>query len=148
MRPTTMTQRRGAFAPVASLCIVLVLAACGDTGETAVDRPSAEEDSVTQGASPDPTPSAPGVPGASGGPARRAVADLAERLGVAEDEISVVAVEAVTWNDGSLGCAEKGMAYTQALVEGARITLQADGRTFAYHAAGNRAPFYCANPTQ
>ena len=71
--------------------------------------------------------------GESAGPAgspttREAVADLARRLHVAEDAIAVERVEEVTWNDGSLGCAEPGSMYTQALVAGSRITLSVGDR--------------------
>lgn len=87
--------------------------------------------------------------GPSGSPTtRQAVADLARRLEVAEDDITVAGVEEVTWNDGSLGCAEKGMMYTQALVDGSRIMLRAGDRTYEYHAGGRRAPFLCEKPTQ
>ena len=65
-----------------------------------------------------------------------AVADLAARLNVAADAITVVGAEDVQWTDGSLGLPEPGMVYTKAIVSGQRITLQAQGRNFAYHAAG------------
>ncbi|WP_432478443.1 hypothetical protein [Nocardioides sp. GXQ0305] len=84
----------------------------------------------------------------SGSPAEQAVADLARRLDVAEDEVVVEAQEEVTWNDGSLGCAEKGTMYTQALVDGSRITLRVGEQTYEYHAGGKRAPFLCEDPTQ
>lgn len=50
--------------------------------------------------------------------ARAARADLAATLGVPEDEISVTGASAVTWNDGSMGCPQPDMSYTQALVDG------------------------------
>ena len=74
--------------------------------------------------------------------------EAAERAGVEADEVAIITAEAVTWSDGSLGCPEPGMMYTQALVEGSRITLRAGDRTYEYHAGGQRAPFYCENPTQ
>lgn len=73
----------------------------------------------------------------------QAKADLAARLGIAVDEITVVSAEAVVWPDGSLGCPQPGMAYTQVLVEGAKIVLWAEGRTWPYHAGGERSPFLC-----
>ncbi len=60
----------------------------------------------------------------------------------------VVAVEAVTWRDGSLGCAKPGTMYTQALVEGQRITLAVGDEEYAYHSGGDRDPFLCEDPTQ
>jgi hypothetical protein len=147
-----MTEVRRVRVAVVSAAAALVLASCGESGETAGDDAPAEEETVTEGPTPDPTPnptpSPSPAPGAGTPQARLAVADLAQRLGVADSEIAVRSVEAVTWRDGSLGCAEKGMAYTQALVEGSRITLEVEGRAYEYHAAGQRAPFYCARPTQ
>lgn len=128
-----------------ALGAALLLGACGEDTVT----PEQEPDAPSAGAPSAGAPSAEApAPGASSPQARQAVADLTQRLGVPEDEVRVVSVEEVTWNDGSLGCAEAGTSYTQALVEGSRITLEADGRTHAYHAGGGRAPFYCADPTQ
>ena len=72
-----------------------------------------------------------------------ATTDLADRLDVDADSIEVVSVERVTWSDGSVGCPQPGMNYTQALVPGSRIVLRAAGAEYAYHAADGRAPFYC-----
>lgn len=75
-----------------------------------------------------------------------AKADLAKRLGIGTSEVTVVSSTDVTWSDGSLGCPEPGMNYTQALVEGTRIILEAAGKQYHYHSAGTRPPFLCANP--
>jgi len=37
---------------------------------------------------------------------------------VPREKLAIVRAEAVVWNDGSLGCPEPGMMYTQALVNG------------------------------
>jgi hypothetical protein len=60
------------------------------------------------------------------------LADAAERTGVPEDAIEVVRAEAVTWSDGSLGCPEPGMLYTQALVDGFQVVVNADGEELDY----------------
>ena len=122
------------------LLAALVLGGCGQPDETtATDEP-------TEGAMSSSSPSS--VPGAGTPPARAAAADLATRLGVDEDEVAVTAVEAVTWRDGSLGCAEPGTMYTQALVEGQRITLAVGEEEYEYHAGGSRDAFLCEDPTQ
>ena len=59
-------------------------------------------------------------------------ADLASRLGISEDEISVVSAESKTWSDSSLGCPEKGMMYTQVITPGYRIILEVDGTQYDY----------------
>ena len=124
------------------LCAVamgLLLTGCGDdpapapTEETAVDEPTSE-----------PGP----VPGADAPDVRTSVDDLASRLGVDPGAVTVVAVQEVTWSDGSRGCAKKGMMYTQALIEGSRITLEADGTRYEYHSGGGGRPFLCERPTQ
>lgn len=68
--------------------------------------------------------------------------DLAQRLGVTSDEIQMVKVEPVMWPDGSLGCPEPGMMYTQAIVPGYRITLSAGGQEYDYH-ADQKTAFLC-----
>ena len=54
-------------------------------------------------------------------------ADAAQRAGVILDQVKVLTVESVTWSDGSLGCPEPGMMYTQALVRGYRVRVDAAG---------------------
>ena len=53
---------------------------------------------------------------------------------VAHDKLKVSSVETVTWLDGSLGCPEPDLMYTQALVAGYRIRIEAGGKTLDYHA--------------
>jgi len=78
--------------------------------------------------------------------AAHAVEDLARRLGLPAAEVVLVRESRVTWSDGSLGCPRKGMMYTQALVPGMQIVLEAGGRRYAYHAAAGEQPFLCENP--
>ncbi|MBS3754046.1 MAG: hypothetical protein KGY46_11775 [Anaerolineales bacterium] len=59
-------------------------------------------------------------------------ADLASRLGISEDEISVVSAEAKNWSDASLGCPEEGMMYAQVLTPGYQIILLANGVEYDY----------------
>jgi hypothetical protein len=72
-----------------------------------------------------------------------ATADLAQRLGVDPDEIVLVNFREMTWPDGSLGCPEPGMSYTQALVDGYQIALLHEDRLFDYHGGNNETPFLC-----
>jgi hypothetical protein len=76
-------------------------------------------------------------------PLDQARADLAERLGVPVEDVTVVSSEEVTWPDSSLGCPQPGMMYAQVLTNGSRIILSAGGRTYEYHSGGRRAPFLC-----
>ena len=133
--------------PALLLAACTLLVACG-----APDRsPSTEETAVDPNPSSSPSSPSPSS-GPSGGAARpdvvQAVDDLAATLGVDADDVEVVSVKEVTWRDGSRGCAEPGMAYTQALVDGSRITLRAGGRTYEYHAGGSQPPARCDKPTE
>lgn len=80
------------------------------------------------------------------GPLARAIADLANETSVDPSEIDVVAHDQVTWRDGSLGCPEPGMMYTQALVDGYRIVLLVNGQRVSYHGQGGTPPVRCDNP--
>jgi len=73
-------------------------------------------------------------------------ADLAARLEVSADELTVVSVEEVTWPDASLGCPEPGMDYTMALVDGYRIVLEVQGKAYEYHTDRARRFVYCEQP--
>ncbi len=73
----------------------------------------------------------------------RAGADEAD---VEEDAVDVVVAEAVTWSDGSIGCPEPGMMYTQALVPGYRVVLEVDGRQLNFHATESGDFRFCENP--
>ncbi len=76
-----------------------------------------------------------------------AIADLAQRQGVDPAQVVIAAWNPVTWNDGSLGCPQEGMGYTQVQVDGELLVLRVDTALFQYHARGG-APFaYCANPS-
>ena len=135
---TDVRTRLGAV--ISSLALGLLLTGCGDDPspvtpeETAVDQPTGSQ----------PTP----VPGADTPDVRAAVDDLASRLGLDAGDVTVVAVQEVTWNDGSRGCAKKGMNYTMAVIEGSRITLEADGTSYEYHSGGSTGPSLCERPTQ
>ena len=120
----------------------LALTGCADDPDATPSVETAEESPVEQ-----PAPSDP-VPGADSPPAVASVDDLASRLGVEAGAVEVVAVQDVTWRDSSLGCAKKGVLYTQSLIEGLRITLQVDGATYEYHSGGSGPPFLCERPTQ
>lgn len=134
--------RPGSFRTVWAGAVVLLSVALGACGQ---------EDGDPQGSStPQPTTTTTQEPTVKphDDPTTVALNDLATRLDLTPEEISVVSTEEVEWRDGSLGCAQKGMAYTQAIVPGLRITLAADGQEYAYHQGRSKAPFLCEHPTQ
>jgi hypothetical protein len=64
---------------------------------------------------------------------RAVVADAARRFGVAESAVVLTRAEQVTWNDGSIGCAEPGGMYTQNLVPGYLVIARTSEGELAYH---------------
>lgn len=72
-----------------------------------------------------------------------AVADLAKRAGIAADTIIVVQARSVQWGSGALGCPKKGMNYTQAIVPGVLLLLEADGTIYRYHGSTESELAYC-----
>jgi hypothetical protein len=144
---------RSVIAPL--LAVLLLVAACA-----AADGPAAT--SPTPGLVPETpaagTPAAPGTaPPATVPPdtvppdealdrmQQVAISDLAGRLNARPEDIETVTAEQVTWPDGSLGCPQPDMGYTQALVEGYRVILRHEGRIYLYHAAADAVPFLCAS---
>ena len=154
-----------------ALSLCLGLAACGtedaepaDPTETSKAAPAApttdapttdEDDMITSGPGPTKLPR-PGAEDLPLGPVpdaivqrddvQQAIADEAERRGVPEEEVTVAGYAEVTWRDGSLGCPQPGMMYTQALVPGHQLVLEVDGEYASYHAGRTGAFTYCADP--
>lgn len=151
----------------AFFAIVLLAAACGeavdgatvDGGDTTtVAGEAAETTTTTQRPTttttqPEDESSPATQPGDNTVPATDdkvdiAIADLAERIGVDPATIVVQSVDRVTWRDGSIGCPDPDLSYTQALVEGLRIILEVDGTAYHYHSGRDADPFYCADPAE
>jgi hypothetical protein len=69
--------------------------------------------------------------------------DLAGRRGIEVNSIQVLEADAVNWRSGAIGCPQPGVYYTQALVPGYRLLLQAGSEVFAYHSRQGGDPFLC-----
>jgi hypothetical protein len=65
---------------------------------------------------------------------------LAAALGQSADTLALVNKEHVEWNDGSLGCPQPGMMYTQAIVPGYRLTFGDGTRTYNVHTSERGTP--------
>lgn len=72
-----------------------------------------------------------------------ALADAMKRTGLDRRLLKVRSAETVTWSDGSLGCPQPGMLYTQALVPGYRVWIDAGGKLLDYHAGRSGPPMFC-----
>ncbi|MFA9431504.1 hypothetical protein [Egicoccus sp. AB-alg2] len=112
-----------------------------DAGDPEATEPAPGEDEGETGAEEDFMP-------LDGDPEELVIRDAADRAGVELGEVQVVSNEPVTWSDGSLGCPEEGQFYTQALVEGYRIVVEAGGESMEYHGQAGQAPFYCEDPQE
>ena len=68
-------------------------------------------------------------------PAQKAAIEaLSKNLGLAADEIKVVAIEAVEWPDACLGITQEGVSCAEVITPGSKITLEANGKQVEYHA--------------
>ncbi|MFP4148674.1 MAG: hypothetical protein ACLFUG_09835 [Nitriliruptoraceae bacterium] len=153
------------------LALLLAVVACGEAEDPRLEQPpiddlTGEEDPDADApVDEDPAPGDDGAPaddddppadgdeeaGAGGSDSREitiATADAAERAGVAEEDVTFISMEFVTWSDGALGCPEPDRTYTQALVDGYRIVLEAGGERYVYHGAVGDDPFHCADPQE
>jgi hypothetical protein len=72
-----------------------------------------------------------------------AIADLSNRTGIATEAINVSQARTVTWGSSAVGCAKDGMSYTQAIVPGGLVMLEADGTVYRYHGRKDSKLFYC-----
>ena len=58
--------------------------------------------------------------------------EAAKLANVPPRELVIIRAEAAVWNDGSLGCPEPGMQYTQALINGYWVLIKAAGQTYDF----------------
>ena len=121
----------------------------GDVMEEKTPAPSATDNPPTTGAVDEEAAAEPTQPAITHPNAQVATAmtDIVNRIGASAGAIEVVSVEEVTWPDGSIGCPQPGMRYTQAIVNGTRIVLRVSGADYEYHSGGAREVFYCENPS-
>jgi hypothetical protein len=71
--------------------------------------------------------------------------DLSDRIHLTRENIIVIQDQAIVWNDGSLGCPQPGVFYTQAQVNGYWVILEAEGKRYDYHATDRGYFFLCNN---
>jgi hypothetical protein len=74
------------------------------------------------------------------------VTDAATRLGVDPSAVTIIDAHEETWSDGSLGCPQPGMMYTQALVDGYQVVVEANGTRLDYRGSGPGQFRLCENP--
>lgn len=125
-----MPMNTGWFA-AAALVIAVVTMGCGGLATTQSMRPAPTLA---------PTPRSPDLPGATPPPVSAVPeafldAILEESASLSSVDVSQIIVTragAVTWPDGSLGCPQPDMTYTQAVVDGYWVVVQAGGDEYDF----------------
>ncbi len=159
VRPGSPTFRLASIAAAGALA--LALAACssgsgapGGSGPASPSPSLAPVPSASEGArSPAASSRQMPLPSPSNGSAgavpdeilQAAIADAARETGVDPSTITVTSAVPETWTSGALGCPEPGVLYTQALVPGYRIKLDAGGKQLEYHASESGTVKLCRN---
>jgi len=67
-----------------------------------------------------------------------ATSDLAKKLAIGKENITLKDVTQKDWSNTSLGCPKKDMLYAQVIVPGYVIVLDVSGIPYVYHAGSNR----------
>ena len=78
--------------------------------------------------------------------ANQAMTELAEKLSIQKDQISVISVQSVVWSDSSLGCPQPDMNYLMVLTDGYRVVLAVDDEPYYYHANKRGYGIFCESP--
>jgi hypothetical protein len=123
--------------------VALVLAACSTAGPGASGgaAPESAGPSTRPGTSVGPRPTVGPTSSPVTGEVPDAVmtavqADLSAKTGQDATTATVTMAQAVTWPDGSLGCPQPGIMYTQMVQPGYRVVLELDGKSYDYRVAG------------
>ncbi len=132
----TLGRRRSLAAPLLALAVA-ACAAPGSSGEEAASATDATQETRPPLAT-FPVPSE--QPGDGGTPPdgvpeavwTAILDDIETRTGDSVTDPLVISAEQVTWNDGSLGCPEPDMLYTQALVDGYQVVVEIEGERYDY----------------
>lgn len=69
---------------------------------------------------------------------RRALAVAAAHLEVRVEQLEVVAIEPVQWQDSSLGCPKPGRRYLPSAIAGYRVVVDHSGKKYQVHLGGKR----------
>jgi hypothetical protein len=62
---------------------------------------------------------------------------------VSHEQLMIVRAQSVIWGDGSLGCPEPGMMYTQMLVNGYWIVIEAAGKQYDFRVGSGGSFILC-----
>lgn len=74
--------------------------------------------------------------------------DLAPRLALDAELISVISIEPTAWRDASLGCPLDDRVYAAQKTSGYRIRLEAGGQVYVYHTDRTDQIVFCPEPDE
>lgn len=123
-----------ALPAVTVLALACSSGGAGSGGLASTEPTSAAPSAASAGAPSDGGGGAPGLPPRE--ILQPVLVDAATKAGVKPADVVVVRATAVRWSDGSLGCPEPGMVYTQALVDGYQIVVRAGDSQLDYRVRG------------
>lgn len=78
--------------------------------------------------------------------AEQAMTELAEKLSIQKDQITLISVQSVVWSDSSLGCPQPDMYYLMVLTDGYRVVLAVEDQPYYYHANQKGYGVICESP--
>ncbi len=140
-RHDLMRTLRHSPAPLVLITLIAFAAAAGAcTGAATTATPDATTPLVSI------TPVPANVTSVPQGILDAVLADAAARTGVAAEDITVVEATAVTWPNGALGCPQPGMMYTEMIVQGYQVIVEAGGERLDYRIGSGGTPSLCENP--
>jgi len=113
-----------------SLMLIVIMTACAPGTPTEPPSIIINDPPPTRPTKPAPAPT--DLPADLTPAQKAAVLALSESVGLPVEQIAVISSEAVTWPDGCLGV-QSDVLCTQALVEGFKIVLEAEGRPYEFH---------------
>ena len=131
--------RRAAFA-LAALFVLDVLEA----------QPTEREPTVTPSVIPAPIPTGKTPPVKGEVPQailESILKEAAAQAKVDRDQLVIARAQSVVWSDGSLGCPEPGMMYTQILVNGYWVIIEAGSKQYDFR-VGSGGSFRLCPPGQ
>ena len=122
---------------IALLAAALVVAGCSSAAAPSQAAPSTTHSFSASPLTPENGSMSPGTIDLPASVIDPVVADIAKTAGVPVDQVEVISAQAVTFPDGSLGCPQPGVAYTQHLVDGYHIVAKAGGTVYDYRGTGS-----------
>ena len=79
---------------------------------------------------------------------RQMTEQVSQESGLNTDQVNLVRAQKATWRDGSMGCPQPNLMYTQALVEGYWVIMIAGNEEYDFRATTNGKFLRCQGQTR